>query len=228
MKNIFYFVCCLLCIAHAVRVNAQTPTAMETALGVEINWRTESETDCQIWEIERSFFADSNYQMMAQIPGQGTTNEPHDYSWIDSTVVAVNTYYYRLAEVNSVGDRTYYGPVSVVVSFYGVAGAPVTSDRAFSLQLKQNYPNPFDKTTVISYQAAVDGPVKLAVYNIAGQLVRDLTPPPLQRHLEREAREGSVTWDGKDENGWAIPNGIYIYCLESGDFKVARKMIILK
>jgi len=39
------------------------------------------------------------------------------------------------------------------------------------IRLGQNYPNPFKQSTVISYQATGGGPVKLAVYNIAGQLV---------------------------------------------------------
>ncbi len=233
MKNIFYLVCCILCISHAAVVNAQTATAIETASGVEISWRTESETDCQIWEIERSFFADSNYQIMAQIPGQGTTNDPHDYSWIDTTVVAVNTYYYRLAEVNIIGDRTYYGPVSVVVIFYGVEGAPVTSDRVLNLQLNQNYPNPFKAKTTISYQLTTNGSVNLSIYNIAGQLVKTLINNPSPNALG-EGRVGSVpkmgtvAWDGRDDNGRAVANGVYVYRIVSGDFSATKKMMMIR
>ncbi|HAD81592.1 MAG: hypothetical protein A2509_09545 [Candidatus Edwardsbacteria bacterium RIFOXYD12_FULL_50_11] len=112
-------------------------------------------------------------------------------------------------------------------SLNGVAAEPVTSDRVFSLQLNQNYPNPFNQSTVISYQATVDGPVKLAVYNIAGQLVKTLINDPSPNALG-EGGVGSITWDGRDYQGKPVTNGLYFYCLEAGGTRRTKKMILLK
>lgn len=109
----------------------------------------------------------------------------------------------------------------------GVAGTPVSIDKAYNLKLGQNYPNPFNKFTEISFQLPVNGPGNLSVYNVAGQLVKTLTPPscPSPRG---EGWVGSVTWDGRDENGRAVTNGVYIYKLTSGEQSVSKKMIVLR
>ncbi|MBU1355195.1 MAG: T9SS type A sorting domain-containing protein [Candidatus Edwardsbacteria bacterium] len=111
----------------------------------------------------------------------------------------------------------------------GIAAEPADRGQRTAIRLNQNYPNPFNKATVISYQATGDGPVKLAVYNIAGQLVKTLTPPnpPLEGRDKREG-SGSVTWDGRDDNGRAVANGVYIYKLNAGGKSLAKKMIILR
>ncbi len=124
----------------------------------------------------------------------------------------------------------------------GVAGEPVSYDKVYSLKLGQNYPNPFRQSTVIRYQVTGDGPVKLAVYNVAGQLVKTLTPPnppPSFQNGEsfsgqalegRDKREGSgsITWDGRDDNGRAVANGVYIYKLNADGKSISKKMIIIK
>jgi len=110
----------------------------------------------------------------------------------------------------------------------GVAGKPTDSEQRTAFRLGQNYPNPFNKATVISYQATGDGTVNLSVYNIAGQLVRDLTPSPLQMNLEKGVREGSITWDGRDDKGRAVANGVYVYRLIAGGKSISKKMIIIK
>lgn len=105
----------------------------------------------------------------------------------------------------------------------------ITDDRSkiTGIKLGQNYPNPFRQSTVISYQITGGGPVKLAVYNVAGQLVRTLTPPnpPLEG---RDEREGTVTWDGRDNNGQAVPNGVYFYKLNIGGESMVKKMTLLR
>ncbi|MBU2464551.1 MAG: FG-GAP repeat protein [Candidatus Edwardsbacteria bacterium] len=111
----------------------------------------------------------------------------------------------------------------------GVEQIPDDRLQMTGIKLGQNYPNPFNKATVISYQATGDGPVKLAVYNIAGQLVKTLTPPspPLEGRDKREG-SGSVTWDGRDDNGRAVANGVYVYKLNAGGQSISKKMIVIK
>jgi hypothetical protein len=112
----------------------------------------------------------------------------------------------------------------------GVEGRPAGSGQRPAFRLGQNYPNPFNKSTVISFQLPVDGPVNLSVYNIAGQLVKTLinNTSPNALGEGRVRSEGSVTWDGRDNNGRAVSNGVYIYKLNTGGKNMAKKMILIR
>ena len=60
-------------------------------------------------------------------------------------------------------------------------------------QLHQNYPNPFNPTTTIRYSVESAGEVELRIYNMLGQVVRNLVKGT------KLAGEYSVVWDGKDD-----------------------------
>ncbi len=89
-------------------------------------------------------------------------------------------------------------------------------------ELGQNYPNPFNPTTTISFGLPSTDDVSLRIYNIRGQLVRELVNGVL------DAGYHEVTWDGQDQHGGKVASGIYFYRLESGDYSQSRKMIMLK
>jgi len=94
--------------------------------------------------------------------------------------------------------------------------------------LRQNYPNPFNPATVIEYALPRASQVKIQIYNILGQRVRNLVDE-LQ-----EAGYKAIPWDGKDDSGNEVGSGIYFYrivaCTNQGtkDFIKCRKMILLK
>ncbi len=88
--------------------------------------------------------------------------------------------------------------------------------------LRQNYPNPFNPSTEIEFEIRRNGWVNLEIYNILGQKVRQL----LTDHLEKGHHR--ITWDGKDDNGKDVANGIYFYRIQTGDFTATKKMILLK
>jgi hypothetical protein len=85
-----------------------------------------------------------------------------------------------------------------------------------------NYPNPFNPETTISYSVPAAGHASLKVYNLKGQLVRELV------NETREAGRHTVVWNGKDANGNAVSSGIYFYSLTSGGKTVTRKMLLAK
>ncbi|MCK5617980.1 MAG: aryl-sulfate sulfotransferase [Candidatus Krumholzibacteria bacterium] len=85
-------------------------------------------------------------------------------------------------------------------------------------------PNPFNPETTIRYELKERGHVSLAVYNVAGKLVRTLVDevkPPL-------AGGYSVAWDGRTNAGNPVPSGVYFYRLVTQNFMQTRKMILLK
>ena len=90
------------------------------------------------------------------------------------------------------------------------------------VRLFQNAPNPFSQSTIINYQLAKSGLVSLKVYNVAGQLVKMLDEG------YRISGAHSIKWDGRDESGKNVSNGIYLYRLQAGDISQTGKMIVLR
>jgi hypothetical protein len=100
----------------------------------------------------------------------------------------------------------------------------VTTAGMLPLQflLEQNFPNPFNPSTLIRYQLSARGPVQLVVYDLLGRLVTTLV----------NAIEGSgshsVVWDGRDVHGDEMSSGIYFYRLKSESSVTSKKMVLLK
>lgn len=86
-----------------------------------------------------------------------------------------------------------------------------------SFSLGQNFPNPFNPTTVIDYRLPSTGYVSLKVYDVLGRVVATLVD---QR---QGAGKYSVTFDGG-----RLPSGVYFYRLSSGDHTEIRKMMLVK
>jgi len=94
-------------------------------------------------------------------------------------------------------------------------------------KLLANYPNPFNPETWIPYLLADGANVNIRIYNINGQLVRQLDLGK-QRAGSYIARDKAVYWDGNNEFGEAVASGIYFYTLQAGSVSKTRQMVILK
>jgi alpha-tubulin suppressor-like RCC1 family protein len=79
-----------------------------------------------------------------------------------------------------------------------------------ALRLYPNAPNPFNPMTTLRFDIPVGGRVHLAVYDVAGRLVRVL--------VEEELPAGThqAVWDGRDSAGRAVASGSYFARLEAG------------
>lgn len=97
-----------------------------------------------------------------------------------------------------------------------VSGLP---DR---VSLRQNYPNPFNPSTHIEFALRNAGQVSLDIYNNLGQKIRTL----VDSHFDSGVH--SVTWDGKSDTGNDVASGLYYYRLTSGDFRISKKMLMVK
>lgn len=85
-----------------------------------------------------------------------------------------------------------------------------------------NYPNPFNSSTVISYEIKSDCNVNLAVYNLLAQKVRQL------RNEFQEKGFYQMSWNARDDNGRELGTGVYIIRLETPDFTYTRKMVYMR
>lgn len=89
--------------------------------------------------------------------------------------------------------------------------------------LGNNYPNPFNPETIIRFGLAKKSLVTLKIYDLSGRLVRTL--------IDGDLREGgyhAVRWNGNDENGDSVGSGMYIYKMETDEYRQTRRMILLK
>ena len=89
--------------------------------------------------------------------------------------------------------------------------------------LAQNFPNPFNPTTVINFSLPENTNVSLEIYNSIGQLVDKLID-------DKNYVQGyhHVTWNGLNSAGNQLPSGIYFYSLKTDKFQSFKKMILLK
>jgi len=88
--------------------------------------------------------------------------------------------------------------------------------------LHQNYPNPLSTSTTISFSLLPNTKrADLKIYNIRGQLVRELD-------VENTPGVGSISWDGLDTYGRKIGSGIYFYKLTADKKETIKKMVLLR
>ena len=86
----------------------------------------------------------------------------------------------------------------------------------------QNYPNPFNSATTIAYHVMEPGLVRLEVYDVRGQRVRELTGG---FHAKGSYR---AVWDGHDASGRSAASGVYFYALRVGGTHEVKKMLYVK
>jgi hypothetical protein len=95
--------------------------------------------------------------------------------------------------------------------------------KAFALM--QNYPNPFNPETWIPYQLTGPADVSISIYNVNGQMVRQLDlGSKLPGHYTDKSR--AAYWDGKNKAGEEIASGLYFYSIVAGDFSAIRRMVV--
>ena len=97
----------------------------------------------------------------------------------------------------------------------GVIKSDLSTPTKF--ELRQNFPNPFNPTTIIRYEVPSSGKVFLTIYNIHGEKI--------DRPVSEEQLAGiyQITWNASN-----VSSGIYFYRLQAGDFVQTRKMVFLK
>ena len=98
-----------------------------------------------------------------------------------------------------------------------LVGVQSRTPNPITFTVDQNYPNPFNPVTTISYQLPYAAPVRLAVYNVNGQLVKILVEGDQLPGLHK------IQW-----NANAVSSGVYIYRLQAGEFIAEKKCIVVK
>jgi hypothetical protein len=119
------------------------------------------------------------------------------------------------------GSRITYSTSVTSTVTVGVETVGEAIPTEFSLN--QNFPNPFNPSTMIRFALPNEAPVSLVIYNMLGIPVRTLVAGENLR-----AAYHQIAWDGKDDAGYTVPSGMYIYRISAGSFVSAKRMTLLK
>jgi hypothetical protein len=145
--------------------------------------------------------------------GAGNSNSPKQYFYLDKEIQFNGKYYYRLKQVDNNGNSKYLNEIEVNVNFIPSA-----------YTLENNFPNPFNPSTVIRYSIPFESNVRLSVYNSLGQVVVN----ELSSGLKPQG-----TYD-INFNAYSLNSGIYFYTIQANStdgnhsFTATKKMILMK
>ena len=123
---------------------------------------------------------------------------------------------------NSVDD---FGVFPYAVEPFGMSLTTLGSVKRTALL--QNFPNPFNPETWMPYRLASNVPVSIQIFNVKGQLLRELNLGE-QKAGSYLTRDTAAHWDGRDQVGETVSSGVYFYTLQAGAFQTTRRMLILK
>ncbi len=157
----------------------------------------------------------TTYNWNGEIPSTNMKYEWDGTQWINDQYV---TYYevegnigYVISEDWQDGDWVNAGKYEY---FFGVANDDESIPQ-ISTDLN-NYPNPFNPTTNISFTMASEGHVTLDIYNVRGQKVETLY------NGYKNAGPHTLTWDAN------VAGGIYFAVMNTGNERIVHKMVLLK
>ena len=193
-----------------VELSSFTYTTVNNSIKLE--WETATEVNNNHFEIERR---DLNpyWVKIGEIQGAGNSNSPKQYFFLDKLLSSNGKYYYRLKQVDNDGQPKYSNEIEANVNFI---------PSVYSLE--NNFPNPFNPSTVIRYSLPFDSNVKLTVYNSLGQVVVDELSVGFKK---------AGTYD-INFNAYSLISGIYFYSIRANStdgkhsFSFTKKMILMK
>ncbi|MFA5011537.1 MAG: reprolysin-like metallopeptidase [Ignavibacteria bacterium] len=115
-------------------------------------------------------------------------------------------------------DNIFFDISNINFSITTVSGISNQGAEPLTFKLSQNFPNPFNPTTMINFVIPQKSAVSLSVYDMSGKLVAEL--------INNETRtEGSYAYEF---DGSKLSSGMYVYRLTAGKYSETRKMILVK
>ncbi|MFZ1289033.1 MAG: T9SS type A sorting domain-containing protein [Melioribacteraceae bacterium] len=191
----------------------------------QLNWETATEVNNYGFEVERSIVSEKakvksenetansavdnlTWEKVAFVEGHGNSNSPKLYSFTDKNLVGGSKFMYRLKQIDIDGTFEYSDAVEIEV-------------LPTKYELLQNYPNPFNPTTNIKFSLPEDAKVSINIYNVLGEKVASI--------LNEDLKAGFHQVDfNAFSSGYQLASGIYLYSIESSNFRQVKKMMLMK
>ncbi|MEO8513016.1 MAG: T9SS type A sorting domain-containing protein [Ignavibacteria bacterium] len=185
-------------------------TGVINGRNITLNWQTSGEINNAGFDVQRQIIKENvsgNWENIAYVHGNGTTNQPVNYTFEDKNLNS-GKYKYRLKQTDYNGNYEYFSlndPGEIVIGNPG------------KYELSQNYPNPSNPKTKINFSVPFDSKISIKVYDMLGREAAVL--------LDGFVKAGynSVEFDGSN-----LASGVYFYKIESVDFIETKKMILVK
>ncbi len=175
---------------------------------VSLSWQTAVELNNSGFDVERKKDG-GEWQKVAFVPGNGTTNEPKSYTYNDNKLQSAS-YKYRLKQIDFNSNYEYFDLSQDVI---------VKPPGNFSMG--QNYPNPSNPKSKIDYEIPVNGRVTIKLYNLLGQEVKTIV------NEIKDAGYYTTEFDGSN-----LASGVYFYSISTEgrgqNFTKTLKMILVK
>ena len=114
-------------------------------------------------------------------------------------------------------DGSAWANIDKYIFLYIPTGIEQFEGKVSSYSLSNNYPNPFNPSTKISYTIPKRSNVNIKVFNLLGSEVAEL--------VNGEMAAGSYDIEF---NASTLPSGVYFYRIQAGNFIDTKKMILLK
>jgi len=184
-------------------VELSTFTGKQEGDKVSLSWQTKTEVDNYGFEVERKVNG-KEWLKIGFVAGNGNTNSPKDYSYVDKKPTGGSKFSYRLKQMDTDGKYEYTEAVEVEV-------------KPTKFELYQNYPNPFNPSTTISFALPEAGNVTLKVYNTLGE------EEAILKEGQMEAGIHEIKFNAEE-----LSSGLYIYRLSTGKTTITKKMLFLK
>ena len=108
---------------------------------------------------------------------------------------------------------------SLIIVFVFLSGTCVSLGAEDNPGLLQAYPNPFINELSITFSIEEEAELRLGVYNLLGQQLRQISKGS---HVTGDYR---FTWDGKDRSGKSVPTGMYYVIFVKGEEKQVLKIL---
>jgi hypothetical protein len=128
------------------------------------------------------------------------------------------------AETNQTTTITEFKKEDVDYYYYSMVDDDNQENNEVSIPrlTANNYPNPFNPETTISYYVPKETDVEIAIFNCKGQKVSTLVNEVISSGTH------NVLWSGNDGNGKQVTSGVYFYRVKTADNTLIHKMILMK
>jgi hypothetical protein len=184
-------------------------TASSVGNSAVLRWSTATEMNSTRFDVERRAEGSSLWILAGSVNAAGTSNALKEYSFEDRNLVP-GVYVFRLKQIEN--DGTFNYSASAEVSLMGTNNAPHV------LEIKPNFPNPFNPSTTIKFCVPADGYAILKVYNILGQEVETLF-----NGMAVAGQYIQKTFDGS-----RLTSGVYFSRLRFNGKNLMQRMLMTK
>jgi endonuclease I len=104
----------------------------------------------------------------------------------------------------------------------GVEAGADDRELAKGVKICPNQPNPFSNSTAIRFSLTTGAAAEFAIYDVSGRRVYSWTK-------KLNAGENTVNWNGRNEKGEALPNGVYMFRFQANGKPFATgRMVLVK